>query len=117
MITNASISELELALSRTNEKHDYQLSFREIVQQYNKVRFTLKSPSGIRGSRTTWSGRNYPAASWHAHGHFFDILFEINPKAFVKTAGRKITVDEGNWQDIQIGSRMFPMMMSETSIF
>ncbi len=117
MKTTATIKELRKALLKTNKKHGYKLGFERIEQfTKNKVLFTLKSPSKIKGARVSHSGRNLPKASWHAHGNFFDMLFEINPNAIVTTGQKKITINEGNWQDIQIGSIMFPKLMSSTSI-
>lgn len=118
MKTNATIQELEQTLKNTNEKHGYQLSFERLEQSTrNKVTFTLKSPSKVKGARISWSGRNLAKASWHAHGHFFEELFLVNPNAVVVSRGSsKITSDSGNWEDIQIGSMMNPVYMSETSI-
>lgn len=118
MKTSATIEQLSQALKLTNETHGYQLSFNRIEQfSKNRVIFTLKSPSKVKGARVSHSGRNLPKASWHAHGNFFDLLFIVNPSAIVYTHGtKKITKDSGNWEDIQIGSRMNPLMMSETSI-
>ena len=43
----------------------------------------------------------------------FDILFKINDKCEVRSGGKLITIDEGNWQDRNIGSIMYPMYHSE----
>jgi hypothetical protein len=47
---------------------------------------------------------NFRWACWHVHGYFFEELFKINPKAKVYSGGKKITVDEGNWEDWVISS-------------
>lgn len=117
MLTTATIQELNQALTLTNKTHGYQLSFNRIEQKTkNRVLFTLKSPSKVNGARTSATGRNLAKASWHAHGHFFDILFELNDKVQVTTGRHKITANGGNWQDFNIGSFYHPVMMSQTSI-
>jgi hypothetical protein len=55
-------------------------------------------------------------ASWHAHGYLFDELFLINPNAVIYSNGTKITINEGNWIDKNIGSYYQPCMFSQTSI-
>ena len=117
MKTSATIQQLELALKTVNKKHGYKLEFNRIEQMTrNRVVFTLKSPSKIKGARTSHSGRNLPKASWHAHGNFFDELFKVNPEAVVYSRTNKITANDGNWVDFGIGSLYQPMQMSETSI-
>jgi hypothetical protein len=117
MKTTATIDQLRETLKITNEKHGYKLEFNRLEQSTrNRVLFTLKSPSKIKGARISHSGRNLPKASWHAHGNFFDELFIINPQAVVFSLDKKITVNEGNWSDYNIGSHFKPMMASETSI-
>lgn len=117
MKTNATINELKQAIELTNQKHGYRLSFERIEQKTkNRVIFTLKTPSKVKGARVSHSGRNLPKASWHAHGHFFDTLFSVNPDAFIDSLGHRITKDAGNWQDRNVGSYAFPKMFSECSI-
>jgi hypothetical protein len=56
------------------------------------------------------------SACWHVHGDFFDALFKIQPNAVVQVSAggetRNITIDGGNWQDMNIGSEVYPLMMS-----
>lgn len=116
MKTNATIPQLCEAIKAVNTEHGYQLSFNRIEQSTkNRVLFTLKTPSKVKGARTSATGRNLPKASWHAHGHFFDMLFTINPSAFVDTMGKRIAVGF-DWEDRNVGSHYQPVYMSETSI-
>lgn len=117
MRTNASIDELRTALQQVNKEHGYKLEFNRIEQHTsNRVIFTLKTVSKIKGARVSHSGRNLAKASWHAHGYFFSQLFKNNPNVFVDSMGKRISIAGGNWEDMRIGSAMSPMLMSETSI-
>lgn len=116
MKTNATIKELHLALEKINIRFRDNISFNRCDQTGNKVIFTLKAKSGQYGSRKSVSGRNMPKASWECHGYFFDALFEINPSCIVYSMGKKITINEGNWQEISIGSIVWPKEMSECTI-
>lgn len=114
MTTNANINELQNALSILNKQYDGNISFETLEQKTkNRVSFTLKAKSKLKGARTSASGRNMPKASWHVHGTLFDILFELRSDIFILSLGKKITIDGGNWQDTQIGSNK---MYSQTSI-
>ena len=53
------------------------------------------------------------SACWHVHGNFFDCLFKINKEAVIVSMSKKITEFEGNWEDSNIGSQMFPHYHSE----
>jgi len=60
--------------------------------------------------------RRLSAACWHAHGHFFEALYEQAPQAVVKTSITRIfgpSQSEGNWIDRQCGSMFDPAMFSE----
>jgi hypothetical protein len=116
MKTTASNLTLIAALNNVNKAHNYQLSFNRFEKKGKYYFFTIKSPSKVSGARTSYSGRNLAKASWHAHGFIFDEIFKIEPEAIVYSGLSKITIEYGNWVDIQIGFRMNPMMYSETSI-
>ena len=117
MKTNASLKEVKAAIKAVNDKYGYKIIFNRCETIGKYLHFTIKSEkSGIPGSRTSWSGRKLISASWHAHGYLFDELFALNPDAVVYSNGRKITEDEGNWQDANIGNYYNPVMFSETSI-
>lgn len=117
MYTNATINQLETALSQINEKYNGNISFRDIRPVSAKRNlFTLKAKSGEIGSKTSARGRRTPSASWHVHGEFFDILFSIDPSIYVQARTNKITKDGGNWIDYNEGSRMSPVNASELSI-
>jgi hypothetical protein len=75
---------------------------------------TLKTiDSNKPGSRRSPTGRRMPIACWHVYGRFFEELFTINPAIVVVALGRKITKDEGNWVDSNIGSIAQPLKYSE----
>jgi hypothetical protein len=117
MKTNATIAQLNEALKELNKNYDGNISFREIEQVNSKrVKFTLKAISKKKGARISTTGRNLPFASWHVHGDFFDILFSIDENIYIWSAGKKITKDNGNWEDRNVGSNFHPMYFSETSI-
>lgn len=113
MKTTASRFEVIRAINAVNEKYGYQLRLNTDVYKQGKYSFTLNSPSGVPGALTAANGRNIPKASWHAHGYVFDEIFKINPDAVIWSAGRKMTKNEGNWQDWRYTSWI---MQSERSI-
>lgn len=114
MKTNASQSELNQALTQVNQLFDDNIKFKRLDQQGSRVNFTLTvEDSRQPGSRRSGSGRRIAAACWHVHGEFFDLLFAINPNAWISTQGRKITAESGNWQDWNIGSIMNPLYYSQ----
>ncbi len=134
LIKNTSIQELTEALVKVNEKYDGNIKFREIKaknQARTRFRLTLqvvttKGPGHrVGGTHPTWttrSGNPYKArrliyACWHVHGDYFDILFDINPKVEIRVGGQGKNVvyksKEDNWEDFDVGSRMFPTMLSE----
>ncbi len=132
LIKNTNISELTEALVKVNEKYEGNVKFREIKAQNTvgtRYRLTLqvvstKGPGHRLGqthpSWTTRSGKPYKQkrliyACWHVHGDYFDCLFNINPKVEIRV-GRQSTVYKSkrdNWEDFQVGSMMYPAMMSE----
>lgn len=115
MKTTANISELETALAAVNKmyKGNVVLLDPHCVSK-NRIQFRLSvNNSSDTGSRIGHSGRRVKAACWHVHGHFFDELFKINPECFVLAQSKRITKEEGNWQDWNIGSIMNPMYFSE----
>ncbi len=118
-VSNITPAQLDAILCFTNVKHDYRLEFNRSPEYIGKwVHFTIKSKvSKIRGARTSWTGRNTPSASWHAHGHLFEEILAFEATAVIKTAAATIDINGGNWQDYQIGSMMCPVMASEVSIF
>lgn len=119
IVTNATVSDLNHALKTVNGQFDGNLKFRAIDQiGPRRVRFTLTvNSSRGTGSRISFSPflsqRRVKAACWHAHGHFFDNLFTVRPDAVVRAAGRKITSTQGNWEDRELGSSVYPTRYSE----
>jgi len=62
---------------------------------------------------STGRQRHLINACWHVHGYFFEALLEINENIVIKTAGRTVDKNGGNWHDWNIGSMMYPMYYSE----
>lgn len=117
MKTTATESTVVKALDNVNKEHGYKITFNRNDQSGKWFNFTIKSEkSGIPGSRTSHSGRRLISASWHAHGYLFDAILAIDKKAIIKSLDKTIDINGGNWQDMNIGSMMCPMHMSETSI-
>ena len=119
---NCSIQDLNNALAIVNKRYNNNVSFNREPEQHGKlVRFTLrvkdsKGPGHRLGFRFgNRKQRRMTSACWHVHGYFFEALFEVNPSAVVMTGSdrKQITVDGGNWEDRNIGSRAYPMMFSE----
>ncbi len=72
------------------------------------------------GYRRTTSDKRHPSACWHVHGHFFDALLYIEPRAVIRSGynpetGRPIVIDRngGNWTDRNIGSEFRPLYFSQ----
>jgi len=117
MTTNATIQELNTALAIINKDYDGNISFETLEQKTkNRVSFTLKAKSGLKGARLSHSGRKLPKASWHVHGELFDTLFSLRSDIFILSLGKRIDANGGNWQDSNIGSIVNPLYFSQTSI-
>jgi hypothetical protein len=116
MKTTANKNTVKQALENVNQAQGYELEFNRFDRTGKYVNFTLKTASKIPGARVSWSGRNLAKASWHAHGYLFDEIFKIEPEAVIISLGKKITINDGNWEDMQIGSLASPCYMSQTSI-
>lgn len=119
MKTTAKETTVKQAMANVNSEHGYKLEFNRFdITGTRKpyVNFTLKTASKIPGARVSWSGRNLPCASWHAHGYLFDEIFKMEPDAVIYSGGAKMDAERGNWQDRNIGSMMQPCYFSETSI-
>lgn len=118
-LTHGTQEDLIKALEVVNKRYEGNIMFNRLDGNI----FTLKvkdskGPGHRVHYRYSWNGyegeRRSRSACWHVHGHFFDALFEINPDAVVWSCGNKITAEEGNWIDKNIGSQMFPLMYSES---
>lgn len=116
MKTNVSKETVMIAINNMNRTQGYQIELNRADYSSKWFNFTIKSKSKIPGARTSTSGRNLAKASWHAHGYLFDEIFKLRPDAIIYSAGKKITTDEGNWKDRNIGSYYYPKYYSETSI-
>lgn len=116
MKTTATRDEVIQAIAAVNKKYGYALSLERDEQKGKWFFFTLKTPSGVPGSRVGFTGRKLAKASWHAHGYLFEAILNINKKALIITGSAKVSTEGGNWIDTNIGSQARPMMFSETSI-
>jgi len=107
------VGDLTLALGRLNRKFKRNIKFKRLDP--GSKRFTLGVfDSRGKGAKLSPRGRRTVSACWHAHGQFFDELFNVNPGAEIIALGKKITIYEGNWQhDNNIGSIVNPVLHSE----
>ena len=119
LATKIDIWNMKVAMARINErKYHGNIDFRFLEYKNGRLHFRLVARTyDFFGYRLTHAGFLHPSACWHAHGDFFDSVFEVEPKAKIYSAGGregliKITKDEGNWQNRNIGSDMVPLMFS-----
>lgn len=115
MKTTANIETVKTALLAVNQEKGYELECNRLDQCGKWVNFTIKSKSGIPGSRLSGSGRKLAKASWHAHGFVMDKIFEIEPDCVIISMGEKLYAGH-IWQDRNIGSQYNPVYFSATSI-
>lgn len=130
IVKNVTITQLEQALSRVNEKYNGNVCWKRVPEyiRYSstRLRFTLTvKDSRGPGTRIGRTGRRIRAACWHVHGDFFDTLLDIEPRAVISTGRRVIdgqatTIYKnadggiiGNWQDWNIGSYYYPFYYSD----
>lgn len=129
--THCSQADLDKALETVNQKYDNNIRFNP--DSDGPTRFTLRAklkaerrsnkgcalsthymmslyPGSIFGEQKK---RYTGAACWHVHGDFFDALFEVNPNAVVYSRGNRIDKYYGNWENFEIGSRMYPVYASD----
>lgn len=122
--TNASEKQMQQALLLLNQMYDDNIEFKTLNPKGNRFSFTLtvkdSKGQGARLSTPRYLGdnangqqRRIKAACWHVHGDFFDLLFQDCPDAVIRSQRKKITKEEGNWQDWNIGSQMYPFYYSE----
>ena len=117
MIIKATREELEQALAEINKRYEHNLTwnnFERLNGNGTRFRVTLRvKDSHEKGAKIGYSGRHTIYACWHVHGHFFEALLEINEDIVIKTAGRTVDKNGGNWEDWNIGSLMYPRYFSE----
>ena len=121
---NCSIDDLNKALVTVNKQYDGNVTWnREPEKNGRLIRFTLRvKDSKGPGHRLTCphpfgdgKQRRLVSACWHVHGNFFEALFQANDKAVVMTGSdrKRITAEEGNWEDINVGPPIQPWYLSE----
>jgi len=123
MIIKATRQELEQALVMVNKRYDGNViwnNFESLNQSGTRFRVTLRvKDSHGKGAKLghphykTGNSRHLINACWHIHGYFFEALLEINPEISIKSAGRTVDKNGGNWVDWDIGSMMYPRYFSE----
>jgi len=119
LIKNVTESELEKALELVNEKYGDNVIWNRFEKVGKQFRVTLRVKNshgpGARLGQTFGDSkpRHLISACWHVHGDFFDALFSVNSDAVVKTSRQTITKNNGNWEDWNIGSIMYPLYYSE----
>jgi hypothetical protein len=88
---------------------------------YVRARLAVKD-SYAYGARTSWAGRHTRSASWEAYRDVLASLFNVFPKARVKTAMASYNGKQGfedNYPataDINVGSMMSPCYMPDLSV-
>ena len=123
VVKNITSQQLDEAMTELNTLYDNNIKFNDrkvINNKGTRHRFTIRvndsrGTGSKHGHHTNKNGeyRRTTSACWHTHGDLFDILFKINDKCEVRSGGKLITIDEGNWEDRNIGSIMAPMYHSE----
>lgn len=105
---------MEKALAKINEKYKGNIRFYEMEQRGKNIKFRLKTNSPkLPGVARSASWKRSGSGCWHVHGDFFEALLSINPEAVIITKISKITKDDGNWVDVNIGSQFRWMDASE----
>ena len=116
MKTNAKEQTLKTAIELVNKQHGYQLYFNRFDVGKKHVEFTVKTPSGVPGAKVNpLSGRNIPAASWHAHGYLFEAIFDIEPDTYILSLGKRIT-RKNIWDHNPVVFPMYNLRFSDYSI-
>lgn len=121
---NVTKDELYLAMDKVNELFENNITWNREPEKIGKrFQFTLYTKSVEKpGHRLGLPSPTYDAiykprrlrsACWHVHGEFFDALFDINPDAVIRSNGKVVDIDNGNWIDWNAGSQMYPVYMSE----
>ena len=115
MKTTATKQDVLQAIENVNKEHGYKIELNRSDQIGKWFNFTIKSPSKVPGARTSATGRNLAAASWHAHGYIMDEIFNLSPDSVIVSMGVKYRKGF-EWTDRNVGSYFNPVYMSETSI-
>jgi len=115
LIKNVTYASLLRALAKVNQRYDGNIAFDNYtVIKSNVFRVTLRvKDSHGKGARVSYRGRHLINACWHVHGHFFEELLKEEPNAIIKTAFAKIDKSGGNWIDVNVGTQLRPIMLSE----
>lgn len=122
-IRNVTENDLHYALLVLNKRYENNISFRRLEKRKTYFICTLRvkdsrGPGAKLGFSFRKDGerRRTPAACWHVHGHFFDLLLNLSPNAKIKALRKVIEKVDGkvigNWEDISCSSQS-GLVMSE----
>lgn len=117
-IKNVTQEQIEQALNVVNGKYDGNILFNRCERSGRRWAVTLRTKVKSKrnnddGVKRGYSGRLTTSACWHVHGDFLDALMIIEPEVEIKSLGRTINVNGGNWHDWNAGSIIYPQYMSE----
>jgi len=115
MRIRATKDQIMNAFNKLNKEYDgnIYISVESDKGNFNRVRLGTHDADGL-GSRHSWSGRRIHSACWHVYGRFFDLLLNSVDGVIIYSWNQKITTRSDNWKDINIGSLILPVYMSET---
>lgn len=128
IVKNVSVIDMGAALHKINKKYDNNIKWNRFdcdeskskLIELKRITFTLrcidsKAPGARRGYYRRKDGERMrlTAACWHVHGDFFDALIRANPSAIINTMYGTIDKSGGNWIDKQVGSAVYPVMLSQ----
>ncbi len=129
-IKNVNLDQLTLALAAVNTRFQGNIRWNTDgdgsppkALNPKRTRYSVRlrtSTYNAPGYRRTFGGKRHPSACWHVHGHFFDALLYIEPRAVIRSGynpetGRPIVIarNGGNWTDRNIGSEFRPLYFSQ----
>jgi len=118
MKTNATKKQLNEALNYVNLKFDNNVIFKSFEQKSkNRIMFTLRvknsSGPGAKISKFMGKERKTISACWHVHGYFFEFLFKHYSDIIIYSLDQKMTNNNDNWKDKNVGNFYFPVNFSD----
>ena len=113
IISNCKLKDIDKSLAEVNKRFGGNVRLRnyEVLNlMRTRHRLTLRvNNSRLPGAKLGPSGRHTVSACWHVHGYFFD---NLPPDTIIKALGRTIRPGDP-WEDMEIGSIMYPRYFSE----